>query len=47
MTVRDYDVVFVVGGLAAALLLKELRGELAGRMAVVDPPPKRPLELLE
>ncbi|QIN84698.1 hypothetical protein GBA63_20120 [Rubrobacter tropicus] len=39
MPVRDYDVVFVGGGLAAALLLKELRGGLSGRVAVVDPSP--------
>lgn len=35
----DYDVVFVGGGLAAALLLREMRGALPGRVAVVDPSP--------
>ncbi|WP_166178848.1 lycopene cyclase family protein [Rubrobacter tropicus] len=39
MSVREYDVVFVGGGLAASLLLKELRKELPGRVAVVDPSP--------
>ncbi|QIN78454.1 hypothetical protein GBA65_07865 [Rubrobacter marinus] len=39
---RDYDVVFVGGGLSALLLLKALRGTLPGRVAVVDPSP--PLE---
>jgi lycopene beta-cyclase len=39
MSVPEYDVVFVGGGLAAALLLKELRGALPGRVAVVDPSP--------
>ena len=39
MTDREYDVVFVGGGLAAVLLLQELRGALPGRVAVVDPSP--------
>lgn len=39
MSVRDYDVVFVGGGLAAALLLEELREDLPERVAVVDPSP--------
>lgn len=39
MSVREYDVVFVGGGLAAALLMQELGGDLPGRVAVVDPSP--------
>jgi lycopene beta-cyclase len=39
MATREYDVVFVGGGLAAALLLKDLRSELTGRLAVIDPVP--------
>jgi lycopene beta-cyclase len=39
MTDREYGVVFVGGGLAAALLLKELRSESLGRVAVIDPVP--------
>lgn len=39
MPVRDYDVVFVGCGLAAALLLEELREDLPERVAVVDPSP--------
>ena len=42
MVAPEYDVVFVGGGLSALLLLKELRGALPGRVAVVDPSP--PLE---
>jgi lycopene beta-cyclase len=42
MPAPEYDVVFVGGGLAALLLLKELRGVLPERVAVVDPTP--PLE---
>ena len=37
MSARKYDVVFVGGGLAALLLLHELRGALPGRVAVIDP----------
>jgi lycopene beta-cyclase len=40
MPVRRYDVVFVGGGLAAALLLDGLRGALRGPVAVVDPTPQ-------
>src|SRR3712207_1041764 len=45
MVVQDYDVVFVGGGLAAVLLLKELRPMFPERVAVIDPDPllKRPL----
>jgi lycopene beta-cyclase len=44
MVVQGYDVVFVGGGLAALLLLKELQ-PLPGRVAVIDPEPllERPL----
>lgn len=44
MAVRSYDVVFVGGGLAALLLLQELRTALPERVAVVDPslPQERP-----
>ncbi|HEX6709378.1 MAG TPA: lycopene cyclase family protein [Rubrobacter sp.] len=44
MTVRKYDVVFVGGGLAAMLLLQDLRQALPERVAVVDPslPHERP-----
>src|SRR5215216_649693 len=37
MTSREYDLVFVGGGLAALLLLQELRTVLPARVAVVDP----------
>ena len=42
---REYDVVFVGGGLAAVLLLGELRGALPERVAVIEPCPplERPL----
>ena len=39
MAVQRYDVVFVGGGLAALLLLQELRTELPDRVVVVDPSP--------
>lgn len=39
MAARLYDVIFVGGGLAAVLLLKELRRVLPERVAVVDPSP--------
>src|SRR5919112_6680471 len=44
MAVRDYETIFVGGGLAAMLLLRELGSELSGRVAVIDPcpPPERP-----
>ncbi len=42
MATPKYDVVFVGGGLAALLLLKELREALPERVAVIDPIP--PLE---
>ena len=44
MAVREYDLVFVGGGLAALLLLRELEPVLPGRVAVVDPylPRERP-----
>lgn len=42
MATQEYDVVFVGGGLSALLLLNELRANLPGRVAVVDPSP--PLE---
>src|SRR5829696_2472115 len=44
MAVRDYEVVFVGGGLAAMLLLRELGTALHGLVAVLDPcpPPERP-----
>jgi Lycopene cyclase protein len=37
MTSREYDLIFVGGGLAALLLLQELRTVLPARVAVVDP----------
>jgi lycopene beta-cyclase len=37
MAVREYDLVFVGGGLAALLLLRELGPALPDRVAVVDP----------
>ena len=45
MATPKYDVVFVGGGLAAVLLLKELRSALPERVAVVEPCPplERPL----
>jgi lycopene beta-cyclase len=45
MRVREYDVVFLGGGLSALLLLNEMRNTLRGRVAVVDPDPlpERPL----
>jgi lycopene beta-cyclase len=44
VAVRDYEAVFVGGGLAAMLLLRELGSALSGRVAVIDPrpPPERP-----
>ena len=39
MSAREYDVVFVGGGLSALLLLKELRDALPERVAVIDPSP--------
>jgi lycopene beta-cyclase len=44
VVVRDYEAVFVGGGLAAMLLLRELGSALSGRVAVLDPcpPPERP-----
>jgi len=44
MAVREYDLVFVGGGLAAMLLLRDLRPVLPDRVAVVDPflPQERP-----
>ena len=44
MAVRDYEAIFVGGGLAAMLLLRELGSALSGRVAVLDPcpPPERP-----
>jgi lycopene beta-cyclase len=41
---RNYDVVFVGGGLAAMLLMRELGSALSGRVAVIDPtlPSERP-----
>ena len=44
MAVRDYEAIFVGGGLAAMLLLRELGSALSGRVAVIDPcpPPERP-----
>jgi lycopene beta-cyclase len=42
MSFPRYDVVFVGGGLAAMLLMKELRSALPNRVAVIDPTP--PLE---
>lgn len=45
MGAREYDVAFVGGGLAALLLLNELRADLPERTVVVDPHPvpERPL----
>jgi lycopene beta-cyclase len=45
MVVQKYDVLFVGGGLATVLLLKELRPVLPERVAVIDPFPllERPL----
>jgi lycopene beta-cyclase len=45
MADQKYDVVFVGGGLAALLLLKELRETLPERVAVIDPDPllERPI----
>jgi lycopene beta-cyclase len=44
VAVRDYEAVFVGGGLAAMLLLRELGSALSGRVAVLDPrpPPEGP-----
>lgn len=44
MGARTYDVVFVGGGLAALLLLTEMRHALPGSIAIIDPslPPERP-----
>jgi lycopene beta-cyclase len=44
MAPEAYDVVFVGGGLAATLLLNELRSALPGRVAVIEPwpPSERP-----
>ncbi|HKH83723.1 MAG TPA: lycopene cyclase family protein, partial [Gemmatimonadales bacterium] len=44
MAVRDYEAVFVGGGLAAMLLLRELGSALSPRVAVIDPypPSERP-----
>jgi len=42
MAAREYDMVFVGGGLAAVLLLRELRPALPERVAVIEPCP--PLE---
>jgi lycopene beta-cyclase len=44
VAVRDYQAVFVGGGLAAMLLLRELGSALSGRVAVLDPcpPPEKP-----
>lgn len=39
MATQEYDMVFVGGGLAALLLLQELRTALPDRVAVVDPSP--------
>ncbi len=39
MAVRDYEAVFVGGGLAAMLLLRELGSALPPRVAVIDPYP--------
>jgi lycopene beta-cyclase len=45
MAAQEYDVVFVGGGLAAVLLLNELRPALPERVAVIEPyaPSERPL----
>jgi lycopene beta-cyclase len=44
VAVRDYEAIFVGGGLAAMLLVRELGPALPGRIAVVDPcpPPEKP-----
>ncbi|WP_049761431.1 lycopene cyclase family protein [Rubrobacter xylanophilus] len=42
MAAPEYDLIFAGGGLSALLLLRELRGELSGRVAIVDP--VQPLE---
>jgi lycopene beta-cyclase len=44
VAVRDYEAIFVGGGLAAMLLLRELGPALSGRVAVLDPcpPPEKP-----
>jgi lycopene beta-cyclase len=44
VAVRDYEAIFVGGGLAAMLLLRELGSAVSGRVAVLDPcpPPERP-----
>lgn len=44
MSSREYDFVFVGGGLAATMLLHEMRPVLPERVAVIDldPPPERP-----
>jgi lycopene beta-cyclase len=44
VAVRDYEAIFVGGGLAAMLLLRELGSALSGRVAIVDPcpPPEKP-----
>jgi lycopene beta-cyclase len=39
VAVRDYEAIFVGGGLAAMLLLRELGSALSGRVAVLDPCP--------
>ena len=39
MSVWEYDVVFVGGGLAAMLLMRELGSDLPERVAVIDPVP--------
>jgi lycopene beta-cyclase len=44
VAVRDYEAIFVGGGLAAMLLVRELGPALPGRIAIVDPcpPPEKP-----
>jgi lycopene beta-cyclase len=44
MAVRDYETIFVGGGLAAMLLLRELGSGLSGRVVVIEPcpTPERP-----
>jgi lycopene beta-cyclase len=44
VAVRDYEAIFVGGGLSAMLLLRELGPALSGRVAVLDPcpPPEKP-----
>lgn len=42
MSGREYDVVFVGGGLVAMLLMRELGSALPERVAVIDPALKRP-----